>query len=227
MRRLFSIIAIVSLFFVIVTLGTLTGSTHRADVGTPVATSVAAGPPSYYQDPDFDITVEILGTVQYHEFPFTVGATEVVTASPASGTPPAIWTVTLKRVTMGPGVDPGSPHPHDGAFVLTVASGAICYENTVPNEGEISEPAAVVAYQAPVDGEIPSECSESRTQCAAPAGCVLVPNERVYLPAGSSLVQTGSAHHWYANYGTVDAVVYLAEDQGPPTGLPGCGTGCY
>jgi hypothetical protein len=133
--------------------------------------------------------------------------------------------VGLKRVDFEAGATIGEEgHPHDGSFVLSVATGAVCYTyiNIDVDPNVDVEVKATVAS----DGPLPAGCESAQTDCAAPDGCVLLPGETVYLTTGSALTQSDTAWHTYGNVDPNNtAVVYLAEFQ-PPVDAAPCRGGC-
>jgi alpha-ketoglutarate-dependent taurine dioxygenase len=130
---------------------------------------------------------------------------------------PAVYLLRLKRVTMDPGTMPG-PHHHNGAFVLSVESGAICYTLVTNDHGTVT--AALSDDVGPPPG------CESSIECENYL-CTLKAGDTIYLPTGSTLTQTHGETHTYGNVDQeTPAVVYIAEYQSHSDDA-GCRGGCF
>lgn len=144
--------------------------------------------------------------------------------APGAGTPPPTDPeyAYATKVTLLAGAEamaqPG--HAHGGAFVLTVAKGAICYTST-----SASPTTTVVTARVAGDGTVPTDCAQNVTDCFDQDGCTLDPGDTVYLPAGSWISQSDTASHWYKNVGDTWAVLYLTG-YGPDSGNAGCMRSC-
>lgn len=132
----------------------------------------------------------------------------------------------LTQVTFGPNVPAPDTHTHSGQFVLTVDSGAVCYElESVVAEGTMVTaviPLAASDNSACGGTQVP-DCDDDDT--AGIRNCTLVTGDIIYLPAGSSLTQTGDTIHTYGNIDDEPAVVYLAGHEEDRPGA-GCRGGC-
>lgn len=222
MRRPVWVVSLGSFLIVLAVLMATRGNSSSAPnsnlayFASPVAEEYAPG-----------LVVSDLGTLALYATP------EVVPRPDATPTPMA--DLRLKKVTLEPNAVPSTEgDSHNGAFVLSVESGTICY-TYLEADGDDPTVTAIVAKNVPVPVGCPTlslicpgadGCSPPRTDCADADGCELQPFDTVYLPAGSSVLQTDSTLHWYGNVDPVDtAVVYLAEYQ-PETDSAPCGSGC-
>ncbi len=110
--------------------------------------------------------------------------------------------------------------------MLTVDSGAVCYEVGPPTED--TTVTAVIPLSAPDNsacrGERVPDCTDDDT--AGVRNCTLVDGDVIYLPEGSALTQNGDAEHTYGNVDDGPAVVYLAGYEEDRPGA-GCGGACH
>lgn len=133
----------------------------------------------------------------------------------------------LSKVTFAPYFPAPDSHRHRGQFVLTVNSGAVCYE-LGPMDASTTV-TAVIPSSAPVN----AECSGMQSpdcvidETTGTRTCTLRTGDIVYLPAGSSLTQNGDADHRYGNIDGEPAVVYLAGHQEDRPEVLGCAGGCW
>ncbi len=220
MRRSFSAVSFGSLAIVIVIFIVTWGASSGASLNNLLP---GAGPVTSEDLPG--IAVTDVGTIPLPTVP-AVG----------QGTPEPEYTLRLKRVDLWLGAVTTEGHPHDGSFVLTVDSGAVCYTllepavngtvvtATVP---EHVEPASACPAPDVICGPDVA-CTPAQTDCDGGTGCILEPGETVYLPAGSTVTQMGDgAQHWYGNVDPYHpAVVYLAEYQLEGDDA-GCGGSCH
>ncbi len=140
----------------------------------------------------------------------------------------------LMRVEFGPNDPAPVPHVHAGEFVLTVASGAICYELT-----NVDATTTVTANLLP-GAATNDACNMNQNftcvenQDTGIRTCTLTSGDRVYVPQGSSITQQGAspgaanvaANHTYGNVDNTSAVVFLAGYQEDTDGA-GCKGGCF
>ncbi|MBA2470546.1 MAG: hypothetical protein H0V37_14165 [Chloroflexia bacterium] len=152
-------------------------------------------------------------------------------AADASSEPHILY---LMRVEFGPNVPAPPAHIHAGEFVLTVASGAVCYE-LVNVDATTTVTADLLPGAATNDA-----CNANQDfSCVEDAAtgirtCTLESGESVYVPEGSSITQQGAsagtanvgANHTYGNVDDVPAVVFLAGYQVDIDGA-GCGGHCW
>jgi hypothetical protein len=150
--------------------------------------------------------------------------TAVAGASPPASPAPGSFDIILrlKRVDMDPGaIPPLGGHVHEDSFVLTVAEGSICYTHK-PSVHD-----SRVTVTMATDALAPEGCATTKTYAECQAGCTLEEGETVYLTAGSTVIQAGTARHWYGNVDPDNpAVVYLAEQQEDDPGAP-CAGRCF
>jgi len=139
----------------------------------------------------------------------------------------------LVRIEFGPNVPAPPADIHGGEFVLTVDSGAVCYELTNVDSSTIVTANLLPGAAAnnacnPNQDNLPCDEDEDtgiRT-------CTLDSGDKVYVSTGSSITQQGAtpdaanvgAEHTYGNIDDEPAVVYLAGYQ-KDTGA-GCAGGC-
>jgi hypothetical protein len=150
------------------------------------------------------------------ETPAAGGGAEA-TPSSVNSAPMVLQHVTIDPHTM----DPNTEHPHGGGFLLTVVSGAICY-----TQGLYLEATSMVSVHAAAANEVPADCAAPAPECESPSGCQLMEGETVYLPAGSTVVQSNSAWHVYGNVDDVPAVIVLSGYAIELPALP-CGGSCW
>jgi hypothetical protein len=218
MRRPLALVSFGSLVIVIAVFIATWGASNGAPSSYVLAEASPSASPMAVEEPP-GVAVTDLGTL-----PVTASLDEE-------------YTLRLKRVDLWLGSGPIEGHTHPGAFVLAVDSGAICYTLLAPEvTGTVVTAIVSDNVELPTGGGCPvpdigcpsdpSLCALPRTDCADGDGCVLAPGDTVYMPAGSTLTQTGDADHWYGN---VDpdhpAVVYMAEYQEEEDGA-GCGSSC-
>lgn len=131
----------------------------------------------------------------------------------------------LTQVTFEPNVPAPAAHTHTGQFVLTVDSGAVCYE-LGPKDSSTTV-TAVIPSNAPTNpacgGTQVAGCGD--VEITGTRTCTLESGDTIYLPEGSSLTQTGDTNHTYGNIEDVPAVVYLAGHETDRPGA-GCRGGC-
>ncbi len=140
----------------------------------------------------------------------------------------------LVRVGFGPNVPAFPAHIHGGEFVLTVASGAVCYE-LVNVDSSTKVTASLLPGSATNDACNPNQndlpCVEDAE--TGVLECRLGSGDKVYVPEGSWITQEGAmpdaasvgAEHTYGNVDDEPAVVYLAGYR-LETGV-GCGGTCH
>lgn len=139
----------------------------------------------------------------------------------------------LVRVEFEPNVPAPPPDIHGGEFVLTVDSGAVCYELT--NVDDTTTVTANLLSGAATNNDCNPNQDDLPCDEAVGTGirhCTLDSGDKVYVPAGSSITQKGAtlnatnvaAEHTYGNIDAEPAVVYLAGYQ-KDTGA-GCAGGC-
>jgi len=140
----------------------------------------------------------------------------------------------LVRVEFGPNVPAFPAHFHGGEFVLTVDSGAVCYE--VVNVDSSTKVTANLLPRAATNDACNANQNDLPCEDDAETGvreCTLGSGDKVYVPEGSWITQEGAtpdaanvgANHTYGNVDDEPAVVYLAGYR-LNTGV-GCGGTCH
>ena len=101
--------------------------------------------------------------------------------TPGTGTPPPTDPeyayATKVTLLAGAAAMPAPGHAHGGAFVLTVAEGAICYTNTSASPATVLVTAKVAG-----DGTVPTNCAQNVTDCLDQDGCRLDPGDTDISP---------------------------------------------
>jgi len=186
-------------------------ATWGTSSGSPVNYLPQASTPVTVQEPT-GVAVTDLGTL-----PIPTPTPATPGAEPSSDE----YVLRLKRVDLWLEASPVDEDTHTGLFVLTVDTGAICYTLVSKNSAD-----TVVTAWASQDVVAPNECQTADLDCTVEGGCELAVNDTVYLPAGSTVTQTGTTEHLYRNVDPdMPAVVYLAEYQEEGDDA-GCGGGC-
>lgn len=133
----------------------------------------------------------------------------------------------MMQIDFDPGDAPLSKDMHLGQFDLTIASGSICYE-----VGLLEEGTTVTAFQFDPAASHPDCESTPELPCepqpfdGVPPACQLSEGDVILLPAGSSIRQMGDGEHFYENVDTeLPASVYLTGYQLDSRGA-GCRGGC-
>ena len=165
-------------------------------------------------------------------------------ATPAAGTPtidllgiteyleatPFPQFVALNRVSLLPGTA-APQHIHRAPSVLSVLSGAVCFELHNPPEDRVSVGVTTKSAGAAGSTDVnatpaPGTCQPEGLTCESAGGCTLESPGRVLLTAGDSITQSLHVEHSYRNVGPDQAVVLISELQTDDPIAP-CGGRCY